>query len=100
MAYPSSSTTLTALLARVRAELGTLDDAAFTDARLTDYLNEGQAWLLPDVTTKKVTTGTVLDAAVSITLPADYVRLIDLVPDTGDFLGAYVELDGILRFAD
>lgn len=97
--YPSSNSTLAVLTDAVRKELGTFDDpTTYTDQRIGDYLNEGQAWMLPDVNQKKVATGTWAAAAAFLTLPADYVRMIDLWGDASTVVPAYIELDGKLQF--
>jgi len=97
--YPSSNTTQAVLIDRIRKELGSFDDpTAFPDARLGDYLNEGQAWMLPDVTTKRAATLSFLDQAVSVPVPSDYVRMLELWATDGTPIPPYVELDGMLRF--
>jgi hypothetical protein len=97
--YPSSATPVATLIANVRKELGQFDDATkYTDQRITDYLNEGQAWMLPDVNQKKVAAGTIAAGAASLTLPADYVRMISIHLDDGTPMPDFIELDGQLRF--
>jgi hypothetical protein len=98
--YPSSNTSQAELILRVRGELGTAfdDQTVYPDARIANYLNEGQAWMLPDVSQKLAATLTFADAAVSVALPSAYVRMIDLWSTDGSPIPPYQELDGILRF--
>lgn len=95
---PSSQTTLATLTLNVRSELGVFNDVtAYPDARIADYLNEGQAWMLPDVTRHLAGTFSWIDNATSFALPADLVRIVVFYPDVGSVPPA-IETDGSLVF--
>lgn len=77
------------MLAAVRKELGSFDDATtFQDSRIVDYLNEGQALYLPDVT---VTTSTLLPVTATElerAFPQRFVRVVQVLPDP-NFAGTH-----------
>jgi hypothetical protein len=97
--------TATAMIAAVRNELGLFNSLfTITDARIVDYLNEGQDWMSTDVT-RKIKTGLAWGtSAVQIALPADYVRMIQILPDPNyvghNYFPAYYEVDGLLILTD
>jgi hypothetical protein len=105
LAVSLASDTATAMIANVRAELGLFDASlAVPDARIVDYLNEGQDWMAADVTRKMSSIVTWTTSAVQISLPSDYVRMIKLIPNpnfTGErYVPPYHEVDGALVLTD
>lgn len=98
--------TAATMIANYRIEVGPLFDSLYTipDARIVDYLNEGQDWMSQDVTKKVKADVTWAANAETLVLPTDYVRLIRIDPDpnfTGDqVVPPYIEVDGALVFTD
>ena len=70
------------LLGAVKDELGTFFDTnTFPDARITDYLNEGQAVMAPDIGRTTSALMTVGENDLELQLPANFIRIVQLLPD-------------------